>query len=123
MGTSVEVVGLTRLQATMRKAAEDIKNMDRAAGDAGRLVATRGAGRAPRRTGRLAGSVRVLSVRDGGAEVGSGLVYAPVIHNGWPAHHISPQPFLDTALGESRDPVVDMYARDVDAALAKVRGA
>lgn len=58
-------------------------------------------------TGRLAGSVRAgrgktkAVVRAGGARV----PYAGVIHYGWPARGISPQPFLVSALYATRSSV------------------
>ena len=62
-------------------------------------------------TGRLARSIRAGAtahtgyVRAGGAAV----PYAPPIHWGWPAHNISPNPFLYDALDERAIEVIALY--------------
>lgn len=66
------------------------------------------AAKPPRRTGRLAGSLYVDADAFGGAVV-SDLVYAPVIHNGWPARNIAAQPFLADALAATTPDVVDTF--------------
>lgn len=74
--------------------------------DAGRAVLA--ATRAPRVTGRLAASITVDATR-AGVQVGSDLVYAGVIHNGWAARNIRPQPFLTDALAATERDVVDIF--------------
>ena len=56
-------------------------------------------------------------------EVGSDLVYALPIHNGWAAHHISPQPFLDDAVRASEAQWVGVYDKATTDALESVEGA
>ena len=71
--------------------------------------------RVPRRSGRLAASIRSSAtvksgvVRAGGAK----LPYAKPIHFGWPKHNISPQPFLYEALDARRSAVIDAYVERV----------
>jgi hypothetical protein len=55
-------------------------------------------------------------------EVGSDLVYALPIHNGWQAHNIRPQPFLDDAARDSEAQWVGAYDKTVGAALDSVEG-
>jgi hypothetical protein len=50
-------------------------------------------------------------------------VYAPVIHNGWPGHNISANPFLTRGLENSRAEVERIYAAEAQDALGKVKGA
>jgi len=66
---------------------------------------------APRLSGDLAANVRAASagtaakVKAGGVKI----PYAGVIHYGWPDHNIAPQPFLEDAVGESRDDMMTLY--------------
>ena len=76
---------------------------------------------APRRSGRLAGSLNATPGRDGVA-VGSGLVYGPPIHWGWAGHGIAPNPFLVRAVNSGESQIVDVFARYVDTTLKGVKG-
>lgn len=97
-GASVRVDGLRQVQRKLRNAgadAEDMRDLMHALGN----IVIDGAS-APARSGRLAGNIRAgrgktkAVVRAGGARV----PYAGVIHYGWPARGIAPQPFLTDAL-------------------------
>lgn len=116
----IEVIGGDRFARTMRSAADDIRTMQ--PGEAGRLVAARARAGAPKRSGRLAGSM--TAGEDGGdVIVSSRLIYAPVIHNGWPGHNIAANPFAARALENSRGEIERIYAADAQKSLGKVRGA
>ena len=121
-GASVTVQGDTTLRLTLAKASADLANMTTAANMAGRTIATRAQGRAPKRSGRLASSIHATA--DGSdAAVGSNLIYAPVIHNGWAAHNITPNPFL-VPIAEDTQPVwLNYYRADLGRAISQVRGA
>ena len=64
-------------------------------------VTTRARSIGPQRTGRLVGSI-VPAKTVARARVRSNLVYAPVIHYGWPKRHIKAQPFVMEAAIETR---------------------
>jgi hypothetical protein len=119
---AVEVVGAERLAATLSSAGGDIAHPTAAASEAGRVLARQGSSNAPRRTGRLASSIRARP-SGGDVEVGSSLIYAPVIHNGWARHHITANPFLRHALEQRTGEIVALYARDMDKAISQVKGA
>lgn len=119
---SVEIVGADRFARTMLAAASDIAHPTQAASEAGRVVQEQGSRNAPRRTGRLAGSIRART-SGGNAEIGSDLIYAPVIHNGWPAHNIRANPFLRRALDQRATQIVAIYTREMSNALKQVKGA
>lgn len=92
---------------------DDLKEANR---EVGQIVATRAEQLVPVRSGALRGSIRA-GRRVSGAIVQSGgrlLPYAPVIHFGWPARNIEPQPFLYDAADDRRDEVAARY----DAAVA-----
>jgi hypothetical protein len=120
MATDIEIIGGDRFRRTAHAAADDIREMH--PGDAGRIVAARGRAGAPKRSGRLAGSVTAGT--DGGdVVVSSRLIYAPVIHNGWPGHNIAANPFLYRALTNSSAEVGRAYAADAQKILGHVKGA
>jgi phage gpG-like protein len=121
MTGSVEVRGATTLAATMRLAALDLGDLGDAAQSGVAHVAQSARAKAPRRTGRLAGSISVHSSRNE-AEASSGLVYAGRTHYGWPAVRQAAQPFLTDALAQSEKTIVDGYMASVLRALSKVRG-
>jgi hypothetical protein len=118
--TEVEVIGAARFSRTARAAADDIRDMHPA--DAGRIVAARARAGAPKRSGRLAASMTPGT--DGGdVIVFSRLIYAAVIHNGWPGHNISANPFAARALDNSRSEIERVYAAEAQDALGQVKGA
>lgn len=121
-GADVRVIGADTFRRTMGAAADDLGRMDRAADATGRLILTRARARAPKRSGRLSGS---LTAKADGSDVavGSGLVYAPVIHNGWAGHSIAPNPFLIPVAQESQPVWLGYFRADLGRVIAQVRGA
>lgn len=122
MANGPEVEGAATLARTLHGAASELDELETAAGQTGQLIRSRAAGRAPKRTGRLARSI-TATVSGSDVEVGSGLIYAPVQHNGWAAHGISPHPFLIPVAEESAPIFAGFYARDIESKIRKVRGA
>lgn len=117
----VSVDGDETLRRTMGNAEDQLREMDQS--ENARLVQQRAQANAPKVSGRLAGSVTARDLGQGKAEIASALVYAPVIHNGWAAHNISPQPFLTTALDDSA-PLVEAHSlRQANTILNRVKGA
>ena len=102
----LRVEGLGRTLRALSKAGADAADMRALMHTIGQLVAD--AAHPPRVTGRLAGSIRAGNgktkavVRAGGARV----PYAGVVHYGWPAHRIEPNPFLTEALNDKRAAVL-----------------
>lgn len=121
-GGGVTVVGDTRLRATLAAASASLAHLDTANQATSRLVQQRSRGAAPKRSGRLAGSL-VATAKGDEARVASGLVYAGVQHYGWSAHGISPHPFL-VPVAEATEPVwIRTYETQVKAILNTVKGA
>jgi HK97 gp10 family phage protein len=114
------VVGADRLAATLRGAADDIRDLSAAQQSAGRLVEQRSRSGAPVRTGALARSIRSSTT---GAEVHvtSPLRYAGVQEYG--SNHTPAHPYMRPALSYSTPIIVGLYEADVQRALAKVKGA
>lgn len=119
---AVTVVGDTRLRATLAVAAERLDNLETAGQAATRMIESAASSAAPKRTGRLAGSIRA-AVEGSEASVSSGLIYAGVQHYGWAAHGISAHPFL-IPVAERLQPVwVRAYEAEVRQTLEVVKGA
>ena len=91
---------------------QDLKELNL---DVATLVSTRAKDIVPRRTGNLADTIRPSGTKTAG-RVRSGfkrVPYAGVIHFGFPARGIKPQPFLYDALDQRRDEVLDRYFQGV----------
>lgn len=97
---TVRVRGARELRAALKRAGVSLQDLKDANAAVGQLVADAAAAVAPRRTGRLAGSLRPAKAA-GRARVmagGASVPYAGPIHWGWPARGIAAQPFIaDTA--------------------------
>jgi hypothetical protein len=106
----------------MAAAGRDLASMADANSKVAAALAQDGRGRSPKRTGRLSRSVAGRAER-GRVEVGSSLIYAGVIHNGWPRHHISPQPFLRESLEQGQQRWLGIYAEEAQSILGQVKGA
>jgi hypothetical protein len=120
--SGVTVIGDDMLRLTLARASSDLAHLDTAADRTARLVTQRARDRAPKRSGRLAASVTATT--DGSdAAVGSNLVYAPVIHNGWAAHGIAANPFLVPVAQDSTPIWLSYYRADLSRAISQVRGA
>lgn len=116
--TRLRVVGLRTSLRQLERAGASATDMRDAMARIGATVARAAVPRAPRVTGRLAGSIRPgrgktkAVIRAGGARV----PYAGVRHYGWPARGIAPAPFLLDALSSTRTAVV----RQLDTELGRL---
>lgn len=112
------------LRRTLRAAGRDLADIKAAHRAAGNVVRGRATGTAPRRTGRLAGTIRVGAtatsayVRAGRASV----PYAGPIHWGWPRRGIAPQPWLSEAATDTETVWIYFYEKEIQNALRKVHG-
>ena len=122
MTNSVKVRGAAEVARTLRAAADDLRHLDavnRAAGDLVGRSAQRGA---PRRTGRLAASIRVTAGPDRVAVATTGVVYAGVQEGGWARHGITGRHYMRNALQANQDAVLGLYEQAAAAATEQVRG-
>lgn len=125
MPATVRVQGVDRLRSTLRRAEIGLDDLKDANARAGQMVAQWGAVRAPRMTGRLGTSVRAARQAKAAVIVaGSAAVpYAGVIHWGWPAHNIAPQPWLSQAAVDTQPAWLPIYQDDIQKILDTVQGA
>lgn len=123
-GEGIRIEGAARLRRTLKAAGDDLSDLREANQAAVGIVTSAGRARTPRRTGRLASSVRgsatarIATVRAGGAAV----PYAGPIHWGWPARGIAAQPFLSEAARETEPRWIGLYEAAVETAINKVEG-
>jgi len=122
MAGRVEVKGAAELSASLGRLARDLQDMPTAQQGAASTVRAAGSAGAPRRTGRLAGSL-VGTSEKAAAVIRSGLVYAPVIHWGSRARNIAPNPFLTRAADLTQAQWVGLYRNDVERLVSRVKGA
>lgn len=115
----VVVRGLARTNRALTQAGADSTDMKQLMFDIGMIVVR--AAQPPVLTGRTQASIRAgrgktkAVVRSGGARV----PYAGVVHYGWPARNIEPQPYLLNALQEKRGDVFEKLENGIDDILRK----
>lgn len=125
-GPIVHVDGARELRTTLRKAGTDLRDFNEAHRAVSTVVASAGRARAPRRTGRLASSVRPAGTRTQAiARAGNNTTvpYANPIHWGWPKRGIAPALFLTTAAQDTEEEWVSVYEGRLLQIMRKVRGA
>jgi nicotinamide mononucleotide (NMN) deamidase PncC len=123
MNGGVKVEGASRLAATLAQAGRELGHLDAANARVGADVATAARGRAPRSTGRLARSVTGRAGPGNSVEIVGTVVYAGVIHNGWPRHGIRANPFIADVVNSRTDQIVNQYRTETDKILSHVKGA
>ena len=120
--TGFDIRGADVLASTMRAAGDELDDLTAVNNRVGELILARARPRTPVRSGRLVGSLRAVADTDD-VGLGSDLVYAGPIHNGWPAHHIRANPFLTDAARSSEDQWVGLYVTELEGVVGGVRGA
>jgi len=116
------VRGADVMATTMHTAGAELSDLTSVNNRVGDLILARARPRTPVRSGRLVGSLRAVADTDDVA-LGSDLVYAGPIHNGWPAQNIRANPFLTDAARSSEDAWVGLYAAELDDVVGGVKGA
>lgn len=112
----IKVEGARELKAALRKIEGGIADLKEAHADAAHIVEVRAVELVPYVSGNLAGSIRSSGTQAGGV-VRSGAArvpYAGVIHFGWAARNIRPQPFLYDALDDRTDEVIETYEKQIN---------
>jgi uncharacterized protein YcsI (UPF0317 family) len=116
------VRGADRLISSMKKAAanlEDLRAVNKAVAQA---MAPAASTEAPRRSGKLAKSVRGTGTKRE-ARIRSALVYGNPIHWGWPAHRIVSDPFITDAIDTRNDEVANTYENALEDEIGRIKGA
>lgn len=121
-GGELRVDGARRLRSTLKAAGGDLDDLKAAHLDAAQVVVA--AVLAPRRTGRLAGTIRAGATRRAAVvRAGTARVpYAGPIHWGWGRRHIRSNPFLTSAAQRTEAVWVGKYSDQLDTILTTIRG-
>ena len=119
---AVRVRGAAELRRALGNMEDGVKDLTRVQRDAADIVAQESRGLVPVGDGTLRGSIksRASKTRSSVAAGRRSVVYAGVIHFGWPRHNIEPQPFLYEALDKRHDEVVKLYEDRVSALVRKL---
>ncbi len=121
-GRQVSVEGARELRKALKTVGDEAKaGLKDVNVEVAEIVARAAVTRVPSRSGALRETVRAAGAQTR-ASVKAGfkkVPYAGVIHFGWPARKIAPQPFLYDALDARRDEVVDTYANGMADLLRK----
>ena len=115
MAQSIKATGVKELRRALRRMGDDLEDLKALNLDVATLVSDRAKDIVPRRTGTLADTIRPAGTKTAG-RVRAGfkrVPYAGVIHFGFPARGIQPQPFLYDALDQRRGEVFDAYFKGV----------
>lgn len=121
----VKVDGADQLARTLRRAGAQLADWTAVNTRAAEVLADAARRAVPRRTGRLAGTIRT---RAGKAEAevtagGGGVVYAKVQEYGSPRRNIRAQPYMRPAVDQSAGEIPRLYAGHVTATISHVKGA
>jgi hypothetical protein len=122
---AVEVIGAKKLRSTLRKAGADMKDLTAVHREVGAIVAGAATPTTPRRTGRLASTVRAGATQTAAiTRAGYARVpYAPPIHWGWPRRGIQARPWLSIAAQSTEPTWFARYEAGIAAILEKIKGA
>lgn len=123
--TGVRVEGARELRASLRKAGADLADLKAVNASVASMVASAAMAAAPRRTGRLAASVRGnRAVSTARISAGTaGIPYAGAIHWGWPSRNIEAQPFIADTAAALEDQWVKLYETGIADVINKIDGA
>jgi hypothetical protein len=118
------VDGARELRASLKRAGvgvQDLKDAHRKVAD---MVAAEAEPKAPRRSGRLAGTMRAAGTQSAAiVRVGrSSVPYAGPIHWGWEARGIKAQPWIAEAADREFEPAQQLYLQALEAIIATVEG-
>ncbi len=124
-GPAVRVTGARELRRTLREAGEGFGDLKAAHRSAAQIAAEASADLAPKRSGKLAATIRAGATATRG-EVRAGkksIPYALPIHWGWFKRNIRPNPFVSRGAQDSEGRWLPVYEKAVDDIIQKVEGA
>jgi hypothetical protein len=118
---AVKVEGAREVRAALRKLEADMTDLTALHRGIAELVLPAAVALVPntsgRGTGALAASLRPRGTRTR-ATIGSRLVYAPIVHFGWPARSRPASPYIQAAIEANATAILDRYERGMAAILA-----
>jgi hypothetical protein len=121
MVAAIQVSGIKELNRSLTEIGFDFRELQQANLSIGKIVADRAATLAPRKTGKLAKSIKAkpdkskVRVSAGGA----GVAYAGVIEYGWTKRNIRPQPYIRKAADQLRQVILEKYKSNINQLIRK----
>lgn len=121
-GPVVRVEGARQLRAALKRAEGGLADLRAVNARAAAVAAVAGRTEAPRQTGALAASVRSSGTQAAAiVRAGSTAVpYAAVIHYGWAARHIRPNPYLLEGAEQTEPAWLALYRQEIDRLIDRV---
>lgn len=119
---SISIEGIKELNRAFKSVGKAATNdLKGAHADAAKVIAKEAKTKTPRRTGRLAASLRSSGTQRGGVvRAGKASVpYAGPIHFGWSSRGIRPQPFIYEAMDARSGEVLDQYEKQIQKLIDK----
>jgi hypothetical protein len=123
--SALQVEGARTLRATLKRAGVQLSDLRAAHADVAQLVHARAQPKAPRRSGRLAGTERPAGTQSA-AIVRAGFAatpYAGPIHWGWDKRHIKAQPWIYDAAVSTKGQWEAKYMAALEHIINTVEGA
>lgn len=120
----VQVEGARELRASMRAAGRDLGDLADANQRVAGYVAAAATTAAPHRSGSLAATVRGNRAASSAVVKagGSAVRYAGAVHWGWPARHITAQPFLADTAARTEQTWTGIYFEAVQRIVDRIHG-
>lgn len=120
----VRIDGAKKMRRELRRAEVDMSDLSKPYREAAATVKTAAVPAAPKRSGRLARTVRSSGTRTAGIiRAGSNSVpYAGAIHWGWPARRIEAQPWLSEAAQRTEPAWLPRFIDHMNDVLDKIKG-
>lgn len=119
MSEGIEVVGEERVTRALRNLSDATRDLEPAHRSAGEMLLDKADPKTPRQSGSLAASGRVDAASEE-TVITYDEIYAGVIHNGWEAHNISPQPWLAETVDESTADVAGVFLDYFEDAIRRI---
>lgn len=108
----LEVSGTEQVIAALRKLGRNASDLSAVFGLIGSAAAAEARARAPKQSGRLAGTIRPARFKTA-TSVTATSVYAGVHEYGWAARNISAQPYLRPAADSKADSSAEQIASEI----------
>lgn len=118
----VKVDGARKLRAELRRAGISLDDLKDANARVADYVAQQARTRAPRRTGRLAASLRGNRAQARAVVSAPRVIYGPPIHWGWPRRNIRPNPWIYETAQNTEAQWLPMYEQAISAVIDKLGG-
>lgn len=122
--SALYVVGQRRFVATMRKAGADLEELREVNAQAARIALPAVRSRVPKKTGRLASTIRAGSTKRAGV-IRAGrksAPYAGVINYGWPARRITGILYANNGIASTEPTWTKVYKDYIKKTMSQVKG-